>query len=593
MAYIKKYTKPYPEWHNKPVKDTPITAEVMEGIDDAIQSIEAQLEKTTEMYADSPPMITMGNTDKTLKPFSSMVAGDNNTVSAVQSTACGYGNTVSGSSDIVGGRNNSVDTVHYSIVSGSENTVKNNATNDIVVGNKNTVSGVHYSSVVGTENKLESSGGGNHDIRGSYNEIASANSGNVSLEGTHNKNIEGNYYTHKVIGQYNDYAEEAESGAYIIFEAGNGSGESARSNAMYLDAQGNMRIGGDLIFGSSKRKLKDALNSTIIFSEHGEAQYMLSSAANTKYTAGQTLRIKKEGQADLWISTVHSESVSYSYTGDLEGDIVAAGGALQIGYYSVALVKAEKQTVDLTDYAKKTDIPSAVPVATAEVAGKVRPDGVTITVDENGIISAVSGGGEININNIWYPTVSESGELSWEKSTSQEAPVPVNIKGSPGADGTPGADGAAGKSAYEAAVENGFSGTETEWLASLKGSDGSSGTDGKSAYELAVEDGYSGTQEEWLSSLKGADGAPGTAGQPGNDGSPGQDGVSPQVSISKEGTVTTITITDASGTHTAAINDGEKGADGETYSEADKQELMTYIDTKFTELTGDILGGAS
>ena len=35
---------------------------------------------------------------------------------------------------------------------------------------------------------------------------------------------------------------------------------------------------------------------------------------------------------------------------------------------------------------------------------------------------------------------------------------------------------------------------------------GTDGNDGKSAYELAVESGYSGTEEEWLNSLKGKDG---------------------------------------------------------------------------------------
>ena len=68
--------------------------------------------------------------------------------------------------------------------------------------------------------------------------------------------------------------------------------------------------------------------------------------------------------------------------------------------------------------------------------------------------------------------------------------------------------GADGKSAFEIAVENGFIGTETEWLESLKGSDGKDGTDGtngqdgkdgidgapgtdgKSAYIIAVEHGF-------------------------------------------------------------------------------------------------------
>jgi len=45
--------------------------------------------------------------------------------------------------------------------------------------------------------------------------------------------------------------------------------------------------------------------------------------------------------------------------------------------------------------------------------------------------------------------------------------------------------GEKGLSAYEIAVKNGFSGTEAEWLASLKGSDGKSGADGKS---LTIDD---------------------------------------------------------------------------------------------------------
>ncbi|WP_068280224.1 collagen-like protein [Loigolactobacillus backii] len=93
--------------------------------------------------------------------------------------------------------------------------------------------------------------------------------------------------------------------------------------------------------------------------------------------------------------------------------------------------------------------------------------------------------------------------------------------------GHPGADG---KSAYELAVVDGFSGTEAEWLASLKGpagnvgqtgkdgtngadgKPGANGQDGKSAYEIAIAHGYTGTEAEWLASLKGADGAPGSSG---------------------------------------------------------------------------------
>lgn len=41
-----------------------------------------------------------------------------------------------------------------------------------------------------------------------------------------------------------------------------------------------------------------------------------------------------------------------------------------------------------------------------------------------------------------------------------------------------GKDGANGKSAYQIAVDNGYTGTEAEWLASLKGQDGADGADG-------------------------------------------------------------------------------------------------------------------
>lgn len=107
-----------------------------------------------------------------------------------------------------------------------------------------------------------------------------------------------------------------------------------------------------------------------------------------------------------------------------------------------------------------------------------------------------------------------------------------SLKGANGKDGQNGVNGSDGKSAYEIAVENGFVGTESEWLVSLEGSDGKdgvngkdgadgqdgiNGADGKSAYIIAVEHGFTGTETEWLASLKGADGKDGTDGQPGKD----------------------------------------------------------------------------
>ena len=60
--------------------------------------------------------------------------------------------------------------------------------------------------------------------------------------------------------------------------------------------------------------------------------------------------------------------------------------------------------------------------------------------------------------------------------------------------------GPAGKSAYQLAVDQGYDGTLAEWLASLKGQAGDS------AYQIAVEEGFLGTKSQWLASLVGPQG---------------------------------------------------------------------------------------
>lgn len=50
------------------------------------------------------------------------------------------------------------------------------------------------------------------------------------------------------------------------------------------------------------------------------------------------------------------------------------------------------------------------------------------------------------------------------------------------------------------------------------------GNDGKSAYDVAVENGFTGTVQEWLASLQGAPGQDGADGAPGRDGQDGADG---------------------------------------------------------------------
>lgn len=94
-----------------------------------------------------------------------------------------------------------------------------------------------------------------------------------------------------------------------------------------------------------------------------------------------------------------------------------------------------------------------------------------------------------------------------------------------------------GDSAYKIALDNGFKGSQEEWLKSLKGEPGEPGkqgepgkngvdiTEGGSAYEIAQAHGFEGTREEWLESLKGEPGKQGEKGEPGEDGF-GVDGAS-------------------------------------------------------------------
>ena len=88
-------------------------------------------------------------------------------------------------------------------------------------------------------------------------------------------------------------------------------------------------------------------------------------------------------------------------------------------------------------------------------------------------------------------------------------------KGEPGEPGKQGLQGEPGKSAYQIAEEEAYSegftyGSPSDWLKSLKGDKGDS------AYQVAVDNGYSGSESDWLTSLKGEKGDQGPKGDPGD-----------------------------------------------------------------------------
>lgn len=75
-----------------------------------------------------------------------------------------------------------------------------------------------------------------------------------------------------------------------------------------------------------------------------------------------------------------------------------------------------------------------------------------------------------------------------------------------------GATGATGASAYDIWLAAGNTGSESDFLASLKGATGANGTagsNGASAYDIWLAAGNTGSEEDFLASLKGEDGSDG------------------------------------------------------------------------------------
>ena len=186
-----------------------------------------------------------------------------------------------------------------------------------------------------------------------------------------------------------------------------------------------------------------------------------------------------------------------------------------------------------------------------------------------------------------------------------------------GANGEKGTDG---KSAYQIAVEQGYQGSESDWLSSLKGdkgdkgntgakgNPGQDGAEGKSAYAIAVEHGYEDSEDKWLLSLKGEKGDAGERGEKGDTGLQGErgekgdtglqgergekgekgdagvagkDGFSPIANVVKDGSVITITITDKNGTTTVTLTEGA-AVDLTPYAN------VTYVDEKVQELSDSL-----
>ena len=105
-----------------------------------------------------------------------------------------------------------------------------------------------------------------------------------------------------------------------------------------------------------------------------------------------------------------------------------------------------------------------------------------VTVEQNTVAATMFGA-----NTLQSVNTSDSGVPFAQYETAITVAGVTSLNGTDGTDGVDGANG-------------------------IHGMDGLNGIDGKSAYDLAVDEGYSRTLSEWLQSLKGTDGADGTNG---------------------------------------------------------------------------------
>lgn len=161
--------------------------------------------------------------------------------------------------------------------------------------------------------------------------------------------------------------------------------------------------------------------------------------------------------------------------------------------------------------------------------GTVTLTGDDIKSTETSTVNAVLNTHTTDISNIKRDMVVKDGNkvLSTNDFTNELKTKLEGLK--QGLDGNHGAKGERGYSAYEIAQQGGYTGTKEEWLASLKGQKGNQGNPGArgvegprgipgvnglpgaSAYEIAKAKGFTGTDVQWLESLKGQKGDAGVS----------------------------------------------------------------------------------
>jgi hypothetical protein len=94
----------------------------------------------------------------------------------------------------------------------------------------------------------------------------------------------------------------------------------------------------------------------VSYANYREMVRILNDLPRDYFAEGQGINIVAIEVPDLWVAYRSSENIPYTYTTDKAIiDFISGNGLLQIGYFYLA--QKETQKVDLTDYAKKDQVP--------------------------------------------------------------------------------------------------------------------------------------------------------------------------------------------------------------------------------------------
>ena len=213
-----------------------------------------------------------------------------------------------------------------------------------------------------------------------------------------------------------------------------------------------------------------------------------------------------------------------------------------------------KSAVLNADYTLTLTFDDGTSYTTPSIRGATGATGIPGNDGSNGVSATHS----------WNGTVLTVTSASGTSSADLKGPKGDSVKGDPGADGVSPtvAISKSGKVTTVSITDK--NGTKTATI--NDGADGVAGSAGKDGTSVTVKSVSESTADGGSNVVTFSDGKTVTIknGNKGTTGDRGSNGVSPTLNVSKVGKVTTITITDASGTKTATINDGSDGATGAT-----------------------------